>query len=460
MATALALALWLAALLCSCFCGTARGDTLVLVQVMHRHGARWPIVSYNATALCEGSTRICGQLNEEGRLMLEGLGRYLRERYGSFLERPQNYSQLQTYTRSTRLDRTIQSADALLRGLYPELDAFYPVVNTVEFALDLLLLVDAQMSFHIPGVLHKWPGFRYPAQRFTAEELRAMGREAQQYANCVDGDLSDKLQYMECALRLQDIAASWRAVGQLSNGSYPTMAQAWAALEEYRREFNARLFLYDPADPVMVQRGNLGYNLASETARNMYAAVGLLPPLPQFTRLVEYSAHDTTYMPLASAIGLNTPTYMLPQFGQAFIFETYTNASGGPPYMRLLSGQPPQLPPRTGAYDYTVAEVAAHGMRPDGSTYTGGDGAACVTVEDFSRFVSSTGPASHKGSCYLSEAVLKEIGCDTHSVPFDPVCVEYRTKCPQYGCPHGYVMDLGDLSCVKRPARRRRLRRI
>eukprot|EP00658_Telonema_sp_P-2_P055137 TRINITY_DN43839_c0_g1_i1.p2 TRINITY_DN43839_c0_g1~~TRINITY_DN43839_c0_g1_i1.p2 ORF type:complete len:136 (+),score=54.57 TRINITY_DN43839_c0_g1_i1:82-489(+) len=48
----------------------------------------------------------------------------------------------QVYSRSTAKNRTIQSSDSMLRGLFPNTTDFYPVIFGQELADDMLLLSD------------------------------------------------------------------------------------------------------------------------------------------------------------------------------------------------------------------------------------------------------------------------------------------------------------------------------
>jgi hypothetical protein len=290
------------------------GLELVQVQVMHRHGAREALVGYNNTIVCGnvGNPYRCGELNEPGKLMLLQLGDLLHTRYTALLNFTDSYSQYVAYTRSTDLNRTVQSAAALLKGFFPNSSAYFPIVNTVTFATDLLLLVDAQMSFHIPALLNEMPGYSLPDSfftMFTDSELRQMGRESFQEALCVLPSFNQTT-IAACALTVQDVAAAWEATGRLP--SAPTMLANFDKLNEMRRIHNTLLFVYDPSNPIMKSRGNLGYNLASTIASKMYQQAGLSPRGFLNTRFFHWSAHDTTYMPLASAIGMNNADFMRP----------------------------------------------------------------------------------------------------------------------------------------------------
>ena len=87
--------------------------------------------------------------------MLRKLGEFIRSRYST--SGPQgpyfasaNYDPQFTYTRSTDVQRTLQSADGLLWGIYPNASTFFPAISTVDPNTDVLLIVDCLPSFNIP----------------------------------------------------------------------------------------------------------------------------------------------------------------------------------------------------------------------------------------------------------------------------------------------------------------------
>jgi len=425
---------------------------VVQVQVMHRHGARAAIVAYNETLVC-GKAEYCGQLNENGRNMLIHVGAWLRNKYSGALSLPDSFSQYVSYSRSTDLDRTMQSAVGLLHGLYPDNASFFPVVNTVNFETDELLLIDANMAYHIPVAIGEAPAFDLGASfynMFDAAQLNAMGKETFQYELCVR-DSFDNDAYKACVLRVQDIAASWNAEGRLTPTATPSIIANYANLSESRRLLNTQLYVYEPTNDVQRKRGSTGYTLASHIVGFMYAAAGLQGPtaVPQ-QRFFEWSAHDTTYMPLASAIGFNTKDYMLPLFGQAFVMELLQDkdATGAPNasdfYVRIYGGSPSQTP---GAHDVTMTELTVNGKAADGTAVTG-SGSSPVSLDDWARLVNSTAPQAEAGICYLDKKVIKKIHCDTIHVPTDPNCILWRQRCPRFACPDNYVLNPNDLSCV------------
>ncbi|KAJ8985186.1 hypothetical protein NQ317_018215 [Molorchus minor] len=122
---------------------------LQLVHVVIRHGARTPVSTYpndpyiNATLFPIG----WGQLTNEGKLSLFNIGKFLRERYGSFLGT--YYSPDKFYTQSTDTDRTKASMQLVNAGLWPpeSVQKWGPIdwqpipVQSEPLDQDMLLLV-------------------------------------------------------------------------------------------------------------------------------------------------------------------------------------------------------------------------------------------------------------------------------------------------------------------------------
>ena len=92
-------------------------DTLQLVHVLYRHGARSPVEDYPTDPNVGPWPQGLGQLTNEGKQNQLELGRFLRSRYDGFL--PALYHMNYTRIESTDVDRCLMSAQANLAGLYP-----------------------------------------------------------------------------------------------------------------------------------------------------------------------------------------------------------------------------------------------------------------------------------------------------------------------------------------------------
>ncbi|XP_069703816.1 prostatic acid phosphatase-like [Periplaneta americana] len=93
--------------------------SLLLVNIIFRHGDRSPVSSYPTDPYNNVSYWPAGwgQLTNAGKQQQYELGQWLRKRYSKFL--PEMYNREDIFVRSTDVDRTLMSAESNLAGLYP-----------------------------------------------------------------------------------------------------------------------------------------------------------------------------------------------------------------------------------------------------------------------------------------------------------------------------------------------------
>ncbi|XP_017367979.1 testicular acid phosphatase [Cebus imitator] len=278
---------------------------LVFVALVFRHGDRAPLASYPTDPHKEAASTLwprgLGQLTREGvRQQLE-LGRFLRSRYEAFLS--PEYRREEVYVRSTDFDRTLESAQANLAGLFPEAapgsrEAHWrPIpVHTVPVAEDKLL--------------------RFPMRSCPRyHELLREATEAAEYQEALEG-------WMGFLTRLENFTG-------LSLVGEP-LRRAWKVLDTLMCQQAHGLPLPAWASPDVLQTlaqisaldigAHVGPPRAAEKAQ-LTGGILLNAILANFSRvqrlglplkMVMYSAHDSTLLALQGALGLydgHTPPY-------------------------------------------------------------------------------------------------------------------------------------------------------
>jgi hypothetical protein len=433
---------------------------LVLVQVIHRHGARSPITPVNASTICP---RGCGVLNYQGKDMLLKQGDYLQARYNG--SRPELYNGAQpyfaselypegttydvryTYSRSTDLTRTLQSASGLLKGLFPNASEYYPAINTVAFLQDELLLIDVSPSYHIYQQLNTPVLFArlkaFLNTQFPPGIIHNISVELG-----VEGYCSHDDTLIPCVLAMQDIAASRNAEGRLE--AFPTTSLYYTQLNNCRRTWNSYYFPFNLSNPVDAARGSLGQNIVQRMLQNMQSALEAASATDKKDtfpyKLMHYSAHDTTVMPFCATLG--NPDMMLPLFGQLYTLDLLRNATDGTFHVRAAQSVPGQTP---ASHQVEESVFPLHCMDASNATYTVRDLTATCPLDDFRRFINSTLPTAEAGSCYLSPDAVQAIGCNVVGgdgpLP-NSTCYFYRSYCPTFACPLGTVLSPATYACV------------
>lgn len=96
-----------------------RGE-LIFSHILYRHGDRTPVLTYPTDPYSAASNwpMPLGVLTNTGKQQHFALGQWLRQRYGNVLL-SEHYTPKEIYIRSTNSDRTLQSSESNLAGLYP-----------------------------------------------------------------------------------------------------------------------------------------------------------------------------------------------------------------------------------------------------------------------------------------------------------------------------------------------------
>jgi hypothetical protein len=95
------------------------------VQQVFRHGARYPIYpnAYDGSHIAQAEHSV-GELTTQGKAMHYMLGKMLyRDYWGKLFGQNTRYNQSKFYFKSTDVNRTIESVQAQLMGVFEETEA-------------------------------------------------------------------------------------------------------------------------------------------------------------------------------------------------------------------------------------------------------------------------------------------------------------------------------------------------
>nr|CCC95847.1 unnamed protein product [Trypanosoma congolense IL3000] len=413
---------------------------LKVVQLVHRHGARSPIVSYNQSTICGNVP--CGHLNSAGLSMLINAGKFLRAHYtegpyGSFFP-SESYNLSVSYTESTDVLRTIQSAEALLSGLFPNKTLFFPAVHTASDEASVL-----SRGFSAPYTraflkldTEWWRRVCNPRADTILgyKTLLSISREV-----FSEGFCANPLKICECAQGLYDIGAAMNASGRIVD--YPLLQKYLKQLREVEVFVTRMWFRYNASDKTHVNMGSLGQDLAQQILSN---AKSYMSGSSSF-KLYHYSGHDTTIAPLASTLGDFAPTALSPPFGQLYAFELLHNPDTDEYSMRVRRGAPGQAPESNYLFSWDNYRLKC--MEKSNKVYYAADNTC--PFSDFERFVNSTKPRSPAGLCYLSGRHRKLFDCPgSMRKPSNKDCKMLRRACPASACDLGFTLNIVTLECV------------
>ncbi|KAG5201063.1 hypothetical protein JEQ12_005597 [Ovis aries] len=286
-------------------CAHARRLKRLLLVLVFRHGDRAPLASYPTDPHKEVASTLwprgLGQLTEEGvRQQLE-LGRFLRSRYEDFLS--PEYRREEVYIRSTDFDRTLESAQANLAGLFPEAApgrseaTWRPIpVHTVPVTEDKLL---------------RFPTRSCPRYR----ELLREATEAAEYKTALEGwtDFLTRLEnFTGLPLVGEPLRKAWKVLDTLiCQQAHGLSLPSWASPDVLQTlaQISALDIGAHVGPPQAAEKAQLSGGILLDAILANFSRVQRLG-LP--LKMVMYSAHDSTLLALQGALGLydgHTPPY-------------------------------------------------------------------------------------------------------------------------------------------------------
>ena len=395
--------------------------SLKQVTVVHRHGARSPLVSVNQSEVCPPYG--CGVLNWAGKSMLFHLGLYLRENYNDTLQ-PYSFYDFRTFrSRSTDVGRTLQSGSAMISGLFEHLldthDRPVPVISTKPLDQATKLLVWSGWPSIVVWQVINSPSFfvlmnNLTLTLFDASTLQEIGDAQGLSLECTPN--TPGYNPFNCALESQDVMncarSSGDAIPQIVQQHQQQLDQVLSWYNSYSMwgfddEVNGGRFV-----KVM---GTYGYVLAKDIIDRARSSEAVLE---------HYSGHDTSLMPLWMTLGNYSLTN--PAFAAAMIFETYSVGDDNSSLFIVAKlGNPGQLPDD---HSYSFEPYLLFCITASGELYNSTEG--CI-LDDFERYIDTRGPNTPEGICYVPDEWLRLFDCAPNSTTFasSEACITYRQSC-------------------------------
>lgn len=271
-------------------------ETVVMVNVLFRHGDRTPVNPYPLDPYRNSSywSTGWGQLTTTGMQRHYELGGWLRRRYISLLTN--DYSKQDVYIQSTDVDRTLMSAESNLAGLYPPRGSrtfqpglkWQPIpVHTVPEHLDHLLAM-------------KKPCPRYDTEFIKAKnlpEIRALEKEYQALFRYLSVQTGSEVKTIENA----EYIHSTLFIEELNNFTLPEWTKTvYPEPLKTLAQWSFALPAYTP----MLRRLKGGPLIKEWIDHFQKKRSGKLDP---DRKMYIYSAHDTTVANILNTLGVFHP---------------------------------------------------------------------------------------------------------------------------------------------------------
>ncbi|XP_006868200.1 PREDICTED: testicular acid phosphatase [Chrysochloris asiatica] len=278
---------------------------LLFVALVFRHGDRAPLASYPTDPHKEAAPTLwprgLGQLTREGVHQQLELGRFLRSRYKTFLS--PEYRREEVYIRSTDFDRTLESAQANLAGLFPEAAPGTPESNWRPIPVHTVPVTEDKLL--------RFPTRNCPRYR----ELLQEATQTAEYQAALEGwtDFLTRLgNSTGLSLVGEPLRRAWKVLDTLiCQQAHGLPLPSWASSDVLQTltQISALDIGAHVGPPRAAEKAQLAGGILLDAILANFSRVQHLG-LP--LKMVMYSAHDSTLLALQGALGLydgHTPPY-------------------------------------------------------------------------------------------------------------------------------------------------------
>jgi len=329
-----------------CFFGvTISEERLLQANVYFRHADRSPMKAFPNNPIQESDWPSgFGQLLKRGMKREFELGKYFKSRYAKLLG--DSYNRKDVYVRSSDKDRTLQSAEAFLAGMFPPSKNENPIseiggigwqpipVHTVDKDTDELLRRGTNCPLY---------------KKMFQKDIWITASEALEEEKNF-GDFWKEVLHKSGVDQIQGLVNGmydywWIAHSLIVQKHEHKPMPDWVTPEMMRhfRHFRAMCFQFMGYNVTMARLA--AGNLLGKIRNDMQKAIDKVDPVQ---KLFLYSGHDDGIAPFLSTLKLFTPH--IPNFACAVILELLEDDERQEPFVRIFyrndTGMTPSEPPQ------------------------------------------------------------------------------------------------------------------
>lgn len=309
---------------------------LIQIQILHRHGARPPLIKHAYNTSIEDRHRNRARLFPIGIDQIRALGTYVNETYIKGSDKITNLSApliRQVNSRTSNTVRTIQSAQAFLSGLDPGKIYFTRVFGTARN--DWVIRGYAIC----PELVRRFKDFVNGDQLRKKKEQDGNGKFVENLAKRLEDQKADFTEVFNIYDKYLEIRKKGFGRPRFSPEASPLSDQEFERLEGLADWYESTKFSFGE------HKIHVAAGLLADILKGMEAFVNRRTSRPPPFRIVHYSAHYPTLLSLWASLRAGNsddepkpPADKIPRFGAALIFELHKEGDDYFVRMRWFNG--------------------------------------------------------------------------------------------------------------------------